>query len=102
MPRHIQVRPCCVLRAGQGHEWMERTSFCSGRSRVAADSHAGNCVIFATLQDSFNAATLRDKFSVPMLLGYYSKRGCLIKSLVVKRSIVVSGHRTSVSLEDAF
>jgi predicted DNA-binding ribbon-helix-helix protein len=67
-----------------------------------SDSHAGNCVIFATPQDSFNAATLRDKFSVPMLRGYYSKRGCRMKSLVIKRSIVVSGHRTSVSLEDAF
>src|SRR6516165_4798725 len=28
--------------------------------------------------------------------------GVVMKSLVVKRSIVVSGHKTSVSLEDAF
>src|SRR5262249_4856754 len=28
--------------------------------------------------------------------------GCLMKSTVVKRSIVVAGHKTSVSLEDAF
>jgi predicted DNA-binding ribbon-helix-helix protein len=30
------------------------------------------------------------------------QRGCLMKSPVVKRSIVVAGHKTSVSLEDAF
>jgi predicted DNA-binding ribbon-helix-helix protein len=28
--------------------------------------------------------------------------GRLMKSLIVKRSIVIDGHRTSVSLEDAF
>jgi hypothetical protein len=28
--------------------------------------------------------------------------GCLMKSAIVKRSIVVAGHKTSVSLEDAF
>ena len=28
--------------------------------------------------------------------------GRVMKSLVVKRSIVISGHKTSVSLEDAF
>ena len=60
------------------------------------------CVIFATLQNSFKAATVRDKFSIPMLRVYYSQWGCLMKSLIVKRSIVVSGHKTSVSLEDAF
>jgi predicted DNA-binding ribbon-helix-helix protein len=30
------------------------------------------------------------------------KRRCDLKSAVVKRSIVVAGHKTSVSLEDAF
>jgi predicted DNA-binding ribbon-helix-helix protein len=29
-------------------------------------------------------------------------RGALMKSSVVKRSIVIDGHKTSVSLEDAF
>jgi predicted DNA-binding ribbon-helix-helix protein len=29
-------------------------------------------------------------------------KGAAMKSLVVKRSIVVAGHKTSVSLEDAF
>jgi len=28
--------------------------------------------------------------------------GALMKSLVVKRSIVIDGHKTSISLEDAF
>jgi len=37
-----------------------------------------------------------------MLRSYYSKRGVSHEALVVKRSIVVSGHKTSVSLEDAF
>jgi predicted DNA-binding ribbon-helix-helix protein len=59
-------------------------------------------VIFATLQNSFYAATVRDKFSISMSRVYYSHWGCLMGSLVVKRSIVVSGHKTSVSLEDAF
>ena len=30
------------------------------------------------------------------------KRGAIMKSLVVKRSIVLAGHKTSVSLEDEF
>ena len=29
-------------------------------------------------------------------------KGAVMKSLVVKRSIVIAGHKTSVSLEDAF
>ena len=28
--------------------------------------------------------------------------GCIMKSMVIKRSVVLSGHKTSVSLEDAF
>jgi predicted DNA-binding ribbon-helix-helix protein len=32
----------------------------------------------------------------------FAQMGCLMKSLVFKRSIVVGGHKTSVSLEDAF
>jgi predicted DNA-binding ribbon-helix-helix protein len=60
------------------------------------------CVVFATHQNSFWAATVGDKFSFPLLRLYHGHWGCLMKSLVVKRSIVVSGHKTSVSLEDAF
>src|SRR5215813_10903131 len=33
------------------------------------------CVIFATLSNSFRTATVRDKFSVPMLRICYNKRG---------------------------
>ena len=60
------------------------------------------CVIFATLQNSFRTATVRDNFSNSMLRIYYSRWGVTMKSLVVKRSIIVAGHKTSVSLEDAF
>jgi predicted DNA-binding ribbon-helix-helix protein len=60
------------------------------------------CVIFATLYNSFRAASLRDKFSVPMLRIYYNRGGVIMKSLVAKRSVVVADHKTSVSLEDAF
>ena len=45
---------------------------------------------------------MQDKFSIPMLRIYYSRWGVIMKSLVVKRSIVAAGHKTSVSLEDAF
>ena len=43
-----------------------------------------------------------DRFSIPMLRTYHSQLRGLMKSLVVKRSIALSGHKTSVSLEDAF
>jgi predicted DNA-binding ribbon-helix-helix protein len=59
------------------------------------------CVIFATLWNSFAAAIVRDKFSISMLRIYYNRWG-VMKSLVVKRSVVAAGHKTSVSLEDAF
>jgi predicted DNA-binding ribbon-helix-helix protein len=41
---------------------------------------------------------VRDKFSNSMLRIYYSRRVSIMK----KRSIIVAGHKTSVSLEDAF
>ena len=41
---------------------------------------------------------MRDKFSNSMLRIYYSRRVSIMK----KRSIIVAGHKTSVSLEDAF
>jgi predicted DNA-binding ribbon-helix-helix protein len=37
-----------------------------------------------------------------MDLGGQGLWGALMKSLVAKRSIVIDGHKTSVSLEDAF
>jgi len=60
-----------------------------------------DCVIFATLQNLFLTATVQDDFSVWMSRIYY-KWGRFMKSLVIKRSVVVAGHKTSVSLEDAF
>jgi predicted DNA-binding ribbon-helix-helix protein len=59
------------------------------------------CVIFATLQDSLEPATVRRIFFVSMSPSY-NIGGVRMKSSVVKRSIVVAGHKTSVSLEDAF
>jgi predicted DNA-binding ribbon-helix-helix protein len=35
-------------------------------------------------------------------MGSIQGKGAVMKSLVVKRSIVIAGHKTSVSLEDAF
>jgi predicted DNA-binding ribbon-helix-helix protein len=58
------------------------------------------CVVFATPQNSFRTATVQDKFSHSMLRIYYG--GVVMKTLITKRSIVAAGHKTSVSLEDAF
>jgi predicted DNA-binding ribbon-helix-helix protein len=58
------------------------------------------CVIFATPQNSFRTATVQDIFSRSMLRIYYG--GVVMKTLIAKRSIVAAGHKTSVSLEDAF
>jgi predicted DNA-binding ribbon-helix-helix protein len=60
------------------------------------------CVIFATLWNSFVAATVRDKFSILIVYEFTTTGGDVMKSLVVKRSVVVAGRKTSVSLEDAF
>ena len=54
-------------------------------------------MIFATLQNSFYSATVQGDFFVR-----YNKGVLIMKSSVVKRSIIVAGHKTSVSLEDAF
>jgi predicted DNA-binding ribbon-helix-helix protein len=59
-------------------------------------------VIFATLEPFFRTATVRHEFTVSMSRIYNKKSGAVMKSLVVKRSVVVAGHKTSVSLEDAF
>jgi predicted DNA-binding ribbon-helix-helix protein len=61
-----------------------------------------DCVIFATLPNLFLTATVQDDFS-GWMSRIYHKWGCaFMKSLVIKRSVVVAGHKTSVSLEDAF
>src|SRR5262245_26085196 len=47
----------------------------------------------------FTIAVLSEStYGIWALAGY----GALMKSLVVKRSVVIDGHKTSVSLEDAF
>ena len=76
------------------------------------------CVVFATLQVSFSGVTVARDF--PVLADLLEQNGVgfmhvtngqspsdlngrrAVKSPVVKRSIVVGGHKTSVSLEDAF
>jgi hypothetical protein len=51
---------------------LEETSVCI----VVSTREWPACVIFATLYNSFRAASLRDKFSVPMLRIYYNSGGC--------------------------
>jgi hypothetical protein len=50
-------------------------AFYFSRSRMPSTSDGEICVIFATLQNSFYAATVRDKFSIPMSRVYYSQWG---------------------------
>jgi len=59
-------------------------------------------VIFATPWDSFYPATVRDGFFVLMSPSRNIWGHWIMESSVVKRSIVVAGHKTSVSLEDEF
>jgi predicted DNA-binding ribbon-helix-helix protein len=58
-------------------------------------SHGRSCVIFATLQNSFYAATVRDKFSISMSRVYYSH--CLedafwnaLKEIAKARNVTLS------------
>ena len=46
--------------------------------------------------------TIATVFESTYGLGGKGLMGALMKSLVAKRSIVIDGHKTSVSLEDAF
>ena len=43
-----------------------------------------------------------DIFFCFVVLSTTNQRGCPVKSPVVKRSVVLDGHKSSVSLEDAF
>jgi len=82
----------------------------SAEKRANPLSSVPVCVISATLGNSLRLVIVRHDFPVPLYPIYYSERGCVqmqtgvgsMKSQVVKRSIVVAGHKTSVSLEDAF
>jgi predicted DNA-binding ribbon-helix-helix protein len=60
-----------------------------------------NRVIFATARTFSVKAIVCLKFIVPMLRSY-NIGGVVMSSLIVKRSIVLGGHKTSVSVEDAF
>jgi predicted DNA-binding ribbon-helix-helix protein len=56
------------------------------------------------MENFFRSATLWREFTAPMSCVGNTVGGSYIvhKSLVVKRSVVLAGHKTSVSLEDAF
>jgi predicted DNA-binding ribbon-helix-helix protein len=61
------------------------------------------CVIFVTVENFFSTATPVTRIlcsAVACLL--QGRGGSVMKSLVVKRSVVFGGNKTSVSLEDAF
>jgi predicted DNA-binding ribbon-helix-helix protein len=71
-------------------------------STTARRCACASCVIFATPRDSFYPATVRDGFLVRMSPSRNIWGHWIMESSVVKRSIVVAGHKTSVSLEDEF
>jgi len=60
-----------------------------------------NRVIFVTLQTFCRTALVKNQIFV-LCLKSTTDGGCCMKSPVVKRSIVLAGHKTSVSLEDEF
>jgi predicted DNA-binding ribbon-helix-helix protein len=89
-----------------------------GACREAKQAHAGCfrqraavrselCGVFATLGTFFRTATVSRVFAVPMSRVCNNKwlqqhAGGMMKSLILKRSVVLAGHKTSVSLEDTF
>jgi predicted DNA-binding ribbon-helix-helix protein len=61
-------------------------------------------VIFVTLNPYFATAIVRLEFTASIVAYLQQDIGgaVVMKSLVVKRSVVLAGHKTSVSLEDVF
>ena len=61
-------------------------------------------MIFVTLDPYFISAIVRLEFTASVVAHLQQDIGgaVVMKSLVVKRSVVLAGHKTSVSLEDAF
>jgi predicted DNA-binding ribbon-helix-helix protein len=59
-------------------------------------------VIFVTLQDFCGIVSLKNQFSCCLSQFHFRGAVTMMKSPVVKRSIVVGGRKTSVSLEDIF
>jgi predicted DNA-binding ribbon-helix-helix protein len=80
--------------------WADLTSFAPILFRLAVHCWRLLCVIFVTLQNFCETALVENYFllSVPLSTNW----GVGMKSPVVKRSVVLAGHKTSVSLEDAF
>jgi predicted DNA-binding ribbon-helix-helix protein len=64
-------------------------------------SYTVNRVIFVTLQTFCGTALVPNQIFV-LWCKSTTDGGCCMKSPVVKRSIVLAGHKTSVSLEDEF
>ena len=64
-------------------------------------NYTANRVIFVTLQTFCRTALVKNQISV-LCRKSTTDGGCCMKSPVVKRSIVLAGHKTSVSLEDEF
>src|SRR6185295_7000425 len=64
-------------------------------------NYTANRVIFVTLQTFCRTALVKNQIFV-LCLKSTTDGGCCMKSPVVKRSIVLAGHKTSVSLEDEF
>jgi len=64
-------------------------------------NYTANRVIFVTLQTFCGTALVRNQIFV-LCRKSTTDGGCCMKSPVVKRSIVLAGHKTSVSLEDEF
>jgi predicted DNA-binding ribbon-helix-helix protein len=60
-----------------------------------------DCVLFATLRNFCQTVMVPASFSYWLSQSDYNKGG-FMKSRIVKRSIVIRGHKTSVSLEDEF
>ena len=59
-------------------------------------------MIFATLQNFCNSIIAPTYFSYWLSQFDHQQGGAMMKSPIAKRSIVVNGHKTSVSLEDEY
>src|SRR5262249_61702868 len=62
---------------------------------------AGGFVVHAALRTFRERVSVQDQFC-GRLSPFHVRRAGMRKSLVIKRSVVVNGHKTSVSLEDDF
>jgi predicted DNA-binding ribbon-helix-helix protein len=72
----------------------------AGRAKLKGQYGCCVCAIFVTLQNFCEMAVVEHHFCG--LCAGLLNGGIFMKSPVVKRSIILAGHKTSVSLEDAF